>query len=93
MHVTHAGRSKLLMVPGTPVVDFEKATYYKIPFWQATDLVGNRQVSAPRFDHRPADLRVALRSETLREMPSTFGTPVCPRQRSRSSSRVLGHLG
>ncbi|CAN0259731.1 unnamed protein product, partial [Discosporangium mesarthrocarpum] len=37
-------RSKLLSVPGAPVQEYERTTYYKIPFWQAVDLIGSRQV-------------------------------------------------
>lgn len=37
-------RSKLQSVHGTALLNVDKTTYYKIPFWQAVDLVGTRQV-------------------------------------------------
>eukprot|EP00752_Nemacystus_decipiens_P014280 g12700.t1 len=37
-------RSKLLSIPGAPQLGFEGTTYYRIPFWQAADLIGRRQV-------------------------------------------------
>lgn len=37
-------RSKLLSIPGAPQLGFEGTTYYRIPFWQAADLIGKRQV-------------------------------------------------
>ncbi|CAM9633205.1 unnamed protein product [Choristocarpus tenellus] len=37
-------RSKLLSVPGAPVQEFDRTGYYRVPFWQASDLIGNRQV-------------------------------------------------
>lgn len=39
-------RSKLLAVQGAPVMEFDRTTYYRIPFWQAVDLIGKRQVWA-----------------------------------------------
>lgn len=35
-------RSQLLSMPGAGV-EFDRTTYYKIPFWQAADLIGKRQ--------------------------------------------------
>ncbi|CAM9128454.1 unnamed protein product [Ectocarpus sp. 12 AP-2014] len=37
-------RSKLLSIPAAPVMEFDRTTYYRIPFWQASDLIGKRQV-------------------------------------------------
>lgn len=37
-------RSKLLSIQGAPQLGFDGTTYYRIPFWQAADLIGKRQV-------------------------------------------------
>ncbi len=37
-------RSKLLAIPGAQLMEFDRTTYYRIPFWQAVDLIGKRQV-------------------------------------------------
>lgn len=44
LHVLTYGwyRSQLLSMPGAGV-EFDRTTYYKIPFWQAADLIGKRQ--------------------------------------------------
>lgn len=41
-------RSKLLSIPAAPMMEFDRTTYYRIPFWQASDLIGKRQVRFAR---------------------------------------------
>lgn len=40
-----AGSKQLQMVSAAPMAKFNDVIYYRVPFWQATDLIGNRQVS------------------------------------------------
>lgn len=62
-------RSKLLSVPGAPVLEFDRTTYYRIPFWQAVDLIGKRQVKCWR--------RVALHVSCI-PLALPFVPPVSP---------------
>jgi DNA primase large subunit len=39
-----ARRARLLTIPNTPLSEFERSVYYKIPFAQATDLISSRSV-------------------------------------------------
>ena len=47
------GRSKLQAIQGAPHMDFDRTTYYKIPFWQAADLIGKRQVKPSSIPRHP----------------------------------------